>query len=219
MSGFLTLSQVSYSQLIDDWILAYSHPVEGDVDFDMSKKRMNLRGILVFEEDSLFTIGFEEADLEIKKIAYKYMPDSLYIRNKYVEQLILDKDTIRNIDTKYKGSYNVLYRLASPKHDYEMDFVREFLMRGNFVIDFSKVLVMQNREFQPLVDTLTFGANNELISKGHNTESWRLLKVKKNIFLEIDDMLYVQVYRIKKNMIVFKSYFDVEHEFVITRVK
>lgn len=64
--------QISYSQLIDDWILSYSHPSKGDIEFDMSKKHMNHKGILVFEKDSLYTIGFKETELMINKVAYKY---------------------------------------------------------------------------------------------------------------------------------------------------
>lgn len=211
--------QISYSQLIDDWILSYSYPTYGDIEFDMSNKRIAQKGILVFEKDSLYTIGFKKSELEIKKVAYKYEPDSLYIGTDYVEQLILDRDTIRNIDKKYKGAYNVYYRLASPKRDYYLEMVKEYLMMGDFRVDLSNILVLQNKVMPPLVDTLTFSSNDKLISKGKNTETWKLIQVRKNIFLEIDNMLYLQVFMINEDSIVFKSYFEVEHDLTLTRIE
>jgi hypothetical protein len=198
---------------------SYTHPIVGDTEFDMTQKRMNLRGILVFEKDSLYNLSFKDSHLDIKKEPYKYESDSLYTGRDRVEQLILNKDTLRHIDTKYKGSHSVLYRLASPKKDYELTKVEEFLKSSNYSIDFSEVLVMEEREMKSLVDTLTFSTNNKLISKGNNTKSWRLLNVSGNIFLEIDKMLYVQVYLVKKDRIVFKSYFDKPHDFTMTKVK
>jgi len=221
---FLIVCQFSSAQLIDKWILSYSLPTSenfetGDIIFETTQKRMNLRGILVFENDSLSQISFKDSDFKTKKEAYKYEPDSLYTGRDRVEQLILNKDTLRHIDTKYKGSYNVLYRLATPKKDYELSEVEEYLKSSKFAIDFSKVLTMQGREMKSLVDTLTFSDNNKLISKGNNTKSWRLINVNGDIFLEIDKMLYVQVYWIKKDKITFKSYFDKPHEFTMTKVK
>jgi hypothetical protein len=217
--GFLIISQFSYSQLTDKWILSYSQPIVGDTEFDLTQKQMKLRGLLVFENDSLSHISFKDSDFKTKKEPYKYESDSLYTRRDIVVQLILDKDTLRHIDTKYKESYSVLYRLAAPKKDYELNKVEEFLKSSNYSIDFSEVLVMQGREMKSLVDTLTFTDNNKLISKGNNTKSWRLLNVSGEIFLEIDKMIYVQVYLIKKDKIVFKSYFDKPHDFIMTKVK
>ncbi len=217
--GFLLVTQFSYSQLIDKWILSYSHPIVGDTEFDLTQKRMNFRGILVFENDSVSQISFKDLDFKTKKEPYKYESDSLYTGRDRVEQLILNKDTLRLIDTKYKGSYSVLYRLANTKKDYELDKVEEFLKSSNFSIDFSEVLVIQGREMKSLIDTLTFSDNNKLISQGNDTKSWRLINVSGEIFLEIDKMIYVQVYLIKKDKIVFKSYFDKPHDFIMTRVK
>ncbi len=222
--AFLIVCQFSSAQLIDKWILSYSLPTSEDFEtnniiFETTQKRMNLKGVLHFEKDSLYSISFKDSHLDIKKEPYKHEFDSLYTGLDKVEQLILNKDTLRYIDTKYKGSYIVLYRLATPKKDYELNKVEEFLKSSNFTIDFSEVLTMQGREMKPLIDTLTFSDNNKLISKGDNTKSWRLLSVSGNIFLEIDKMLYVQVYLIKKNRIIFKSYFDKPHEFTITKIK
>lgn len=121
----ILISTNLFSQIQGEWMISYSYPpIDYNGEFNMSRKNIEHKAILIINSDSIKSIYSEKwRRQKQKKFRYEYKKDSLFIEQgggqklKYEFQVY--QDTIKYIDREYKGFYMVLHSISKPKKKIE----------------------------------------------------------------------------------------------------
>lgn len=199
-------------------MISYSYPIEYNGEFNMARKNIEHKAILIINSDSIKSIYSEKwRRQKQKKFRYEYKKDSLFIKQggqKLKYEFQVSQDTIRYIDREYKGFYMVLYSISKPKKKIEIEKLNKKLLNNSFQIDYSNLFIIPKKSIEPKNDNITFKRNNLIDSDKGGVKKWELIETDSNVFICLDEIIF-QVYGLNKKGLILKSFFEKENTFKI----